>query len=256
MVTPLRRSSSTGAAVDSSLVEMAPAGVTGFVKMPLCISGVLGRAQVFLVKGETPLLCGRPIIEALGIDLAFSRQAIRYRDGPWMPATLGLQGEYLLPLWEPNEELDFANLDFQFDLIVASEGEVDPKPCSLQQFEQEEHALVTDDKETLEPCHVDGLRNLLPKQLQTFDLFLHEMQNDLHGYVTGELHSHPKRVIWEVYEQPLHALSWKTRALRHLPGFFTMFDQCQYGSRCLDTDGLWKLVKKPTAILTTKRFLQ
>ena len=56
-------------------------------------------------------------------------------------------------------------------------------------------------------------------------------------------------------EQPLHVLSWKTRALRHLPGFFTMFDQCQYGSRCLDTDGLWKLVKKPTAILTTKRFL-
>ena len=187
------------------------------------------------------------------------------------------------------------------------------------------------------------------------------MQNDLHGYVTGELHSQPKRVIWEVYcgnartskladtlgarvetfsyetgwdfdvkshrdaflvrlqaevpddlllaptcgpwspmqnlaarspeqkaalqelrewhheihlnfvkkayltqvrngahahlEQPLRALSWKTRALRHLPGFFSMFDQCQYGSRCLDTDGLWKLVKKPTAILTTKRFL-
>lgn len=60
------------------------------VRLPLCISGVLGQAQVFLVKGETPLLCGRP--EALGIDLAFSRQAIRYRDGPWMPATLGLHG--------------------------------------------------------------------------------------------------------------------------------------------------------------------
>ena len=88
------------------------------VRLPLCISGVLGRAQVFLVKGETPLLCGRPIIEALGIDLAFSRQAIRYRDGPWMPATLGLQGEYLLPLWELSEDLDFSNLDFQFDLIV------------------------------------------------------------------------------------------------------------------------------------------
>ncbi len=51
----------------------------------------------------------------------------------------------MLPLWEPNEELDFSNLDFQFDLIVASEGEVDPKPCSLEQFEQEERALVVDD---------------------------------------------------------------------------------------------------------------
>ena len=73
--------------------------------------------------------------------MAFSRQAIRYRDGPWMPATLGLQGEYLLPLalWEPNEDLDFSSLDFQFDLIVAAEGEVDPNPCSMQQFEQEGH---------------------------------------------------------------------------------------------------------------------
>ena len=113
------------------------------VRLPICISGVLGRAQVFLVKGETPLLCGRPIIEALGIDLAFSRQAIRYRDGPWMPATLGLHGEYLLPLWEPLEDLDLSNLDFQFDFIVAADGEVDPNPCSMQQFEQEEQALVT-----------------------------------------------------------------------------------------------------------------
>lgn len=56
-------------------------------------------------------------------------------------------------------------------------------------------------------------------------------------------------------EQPMHALSWKTRALRQLPGYFTLLDQCRFGTRCLDSDGLWKLVKKPTAILTTKRFL-
>ena len=331
------------------------------VRLPLCISGVLGRAQVFLVKGETPLLCGRPIIEALGIDLAFSRQAIRYRDGPWMSATLGLQGEYLLPLWEPSEDLDFSNLDFQFDLIVASEGEVDPNPCSMQQFEQEEYALVVDACPADKSGRADGERPLLPKQLQTFDTLLLEMQNDLHAYVTSELHSQPSRVIWEVYcgnartsqlaetfgarvetfsyetgwdfdlkshreaflsrlqaevpddlllaptcgpwspmqnlaarseeqkmalqelrewhheihlnfvrkayliqvrngahahlEQPMHALSWKTRALRRLPGFMTLLDQCQFGSQCLDSDGLWKLVKKPTAILTTKRFL-
>ena len=331
------------------------------VRLPLCISGVLGQAQVFLVKGETPLLCGRPIIEALGIDLAFSRQAIRYRDGPWMPATLGLHGEYLLPLWEPHEDMDFSNLDFQFDLIVAADGEVDPNPCSMQQFEQEEQALVITEMDYNDNTEKLGDRPLPPKQLQTFDTLLKEMHNDLHAYVTKELHVQPARVIWEVYcgnartsslaetlgarvetfsyetgwdfdlkthrdallsrlqaevpdelllaptcgpwslmqslaartpeqkaslqeyrewhheihlnfvkkafltqvrngahahlEQPMHALSWKTRALRNLPGFFTLLDQCQFGSRCLDTDGLWKLVKKPTAILTTKRFL-
>ena len=169
------------------------------VRLPLCISGVLGRAQVFLVKGETPLLCGRPIIEALGIDLAFSRQAIRYRDGPWMPATLGLQGEYLLPLWEPSEDLDFSNLDFQFDLIVADEGEVDPKPCSLRQFEQEEHALLADGLSKPQPVPSVGERLLRPRQLQTFDVLLQELQNDAHAYLTYELHSRPTRVIWEVY---------------------------------------------------------
>ena len=101
-----------------------------------------------------------------------SRQAIRYRDGAWMPATLGLQGEYLLPLWEPNEAMDFSNLDFQFDLIVASEGEVDPTPCSMQQFEQE---LVADDCQAAEQSKVDGERLLPPKQLLTFNTLLQEM---------------------------------------------------------------------------------
>ena len=33
----------------------------------MCLGGLCGRAQVFLIKGETPMLCGRPIIEALGV---------------------------------------------------------------------------------------------------------------------------------------------------------------------------------------------
>ena len=56
-------------------------------------------------------------------------------------------------------------------------------------------------------------------------------------------------------EQPAFALSWKTRALRDLPGFHAVFDQCQYGAQCLDTDGVWKPVKKTTGIQTTKHYL-
>ncbi len=56
-------------------------------------------------------------------------------------------------------------------------------------------------------------------------------------------------------EQPAFALSWKTRALRDLPGFHAVFDQCQYGAQCLDYDGLWKPVKKTTGIQTTKHYL-
>eukprot|EP00434_Breviolum_minutum_P011390 symbB.v1.2.010051.t1/scaffold636.1/size252712/6 len=246
---------------------------------------VFGRAQVFLVKGETPLLCGRPIIEALGIDLAFSRQAIRYRDGPWMPATLGLHGEYLLPLWEPLEDLDLSNLDFQFDLIVAADGEVDPNPCSMQQFEQEEQALTFSyetgwdfDLKTHRDAFLSRLQAEIPDELllaptcgpwslmQSLAARTPEQKAALQEYREWhhEIHLNfvKKAYLTQVrngahahLEQPMHALSWKTRALRNLPGFHTLLDQCQFGSRCLDTDGLWKLVKKPTAILTTKRYL-
>jgi len=53
-------------------------------------------------------------------------------------------------------------------------------------------------------------------------------------------------------EQPEHALSWKTSALHDLPGLWTPFDQCAYGCCCLDDDNCWRLVKKPTALMTTK----
>ena len=113
--------------------------------------------------------------------------------------TLGLHGEYLLPLWEPHEDMDFSNLDFQFDLIVAADGEIDPNPCSIQQFEQEEQALVTSETASNDSSEKPGDRPLPPKQLQTFDTILKEIYNDLHSYVTKELHAQLAGMIWEVY---------------------------------------------------------
>ena len=110
----------------------------------MCIGGQHGRAQVFLVKGETPLLCGRPIIEALGIVLDFANKKIRLQDGPWTSATLGYHGEYLLSLWEPvDDDYPFYNMDLlHFDLMLAGDGEVDPKAVTLEQFDGEEHVFT------------------------------------------------------------------------------------------------------------------
>ena len=330
------------------------------VRLPMCVGGIVGRAQVFLVKGETPLLCGRPIMEALGISLDFASKSIRFSNGPWQPATIGAHGEYLLPLWEPGEPLDFANLDFQFDLQVAGDGEVDPKPMSLAQFEEEEQVMNVSENNSDVPSDAGDLP--LPRhQLKTLDVKLAELHNDYHGYVTSELHSKTKRVIWEVYcgrartseiaeslgatvetfsfetgwnfnlqdhrsaflrrleaevpdelflaptcapwspmqnlaarddeqkqrlqelrewhhgthlvfvrkayetqirngghahlEQPAFALSWKTKSLSALPGIQARFDQCQYGCQCLDFDNIWKPVRKPTIILTSKQYM-
>ena len=62
--------------------------------------------------------------------------------------------------------------------------------------------------------------------------------------VDGARHAH--------LEQPSKALSWKTVALRDLPGFHVVFDQCMYGCCCLDFDDNWRLVKKGTGLRTTK----
>ena len=332
------------------------------VRLPMSVTGKHGRAQVFLIKGETPLLCGRPIIEALGLVIDFSQRKMRFQDGPWTPATLGYHGEYLLPLWEPyDDDYPYYNPDLlHFDLLLAGDGEVDPSPVTMEQFDGEEHIFTSNDHAALQAEVLDGSRPLQRHQLQTFDQKLQELHNDYHSYITSELHTSGK-VIWEVYcgrartseladcmgahievfsyetgwdfdlkshrdeflrrldaevpdelfmaptcgpwspmqnlaarspeqqenlrdlrewhheihlkfvktaflrqvrngahahiEQPAHALSWKTLALKSLPGFHAVFDQCQYGCQCLDSDGVWKPTKKPTAIHTTKKYL-
>ena len=333
------------------------------VRLPMSISGKHGRAQVFLIKGETPLLCGRPIIEALGLVIDFAQKKMRFQDGPWTPATLGYHGEYLLPLWEAfDDDYPHYNLDLlDFDLMLAGDGEVDPTTISMEQFDGEVHIFTSHEAASVPESEVcDGSRPLPRHQLRTFDQKLHELHNEYHSYITAELHSTTK-VIWEVYcgrartseladcmgacvevfsfetgwdfdlqshraeflrrldaevpdelfmaptcgpwspmqnlaartpeqqlrlqelrewhheihlnfvkraylrqvrngahahiEQPAHALSWKTRALKSLPGFHAVFDQCQYGSQCLDKDGVWRPTKKPTAVQTTKKYL-
>ena len=66
--------------------------------------------------------------------------------------------------------------------------------------------------------------------------------------VEGSRHAH--------VEQPKHALSWKTKALRDLPGRRADFDQCRYGATCQDEDMVWRPVKKSTTFMTTKQAMQ
>ena len=63
--------------------------------------------------------------------------------------------------------------------------------------------------------------------------------------VLGARHAH--------VEQPRYALSWKTKALKHLPGYDASFDQCMYGAVCMNEQGLWLPVRKSTTIRTTKK---
>ena len=74
--------------------------------IPTFVDGKFGTIELFLLPGNTPMLCGRPIVEALGMTMDFAQRRLRIGSSPWMPATLGRQGEYL---WSLTNEHDSAS---------------------------------------------------------------------------------------------------------------------------------------------------
>ena len=170
------------------------------MEMPMFVSGSYGHAQVFLLKGETPMLRGRPIIEALGVIMDFQQRLVRLNSGmPPLDFTVSISC-----LFEPEQPIDFTrSLDLDFDLRLAPAGEVDPMGITLADFEKEESAFaLMDDSPAVEVQHEPEPREcLLPRhQLRTADELLQAESNQYHAYVTDELHKPTRRrVIWEVY---------------------------------------------------------
>ena len=299
------------------------------------------------------------IMESLGIIFDCKNKRIKLDESPWQDAVVGAHGEYLLPLLD-DYDAHLLNHPPAFELVVPADGGTTGSLLSFNDFETAEKlfaGVVPTEYPTL-----DGDRALKRHQLQTMDVSLTTLENDLQAYVTAELHpaqeDSRKRVLWEVYcggarvsqlaesmgmdvevfgletgwdfelkehreaflqrqrdeapdevyfapmcgpwsqmqnlaartdeqkfqlyklrkhhhrthlrfvaqayleqinnarhahiEQPELALSWKTTALKDLPGFWVVFHQCMFGCCCLDSDGLWKLVKKSTGVLTSK----
>lgn len=63
------------------------------VKLPIYVGGRFGFVQMYLLRGETPMLLGRPIMESLGILLDCRNKALKFDDTPWFPAVVGSSGE-------------------------------------------------------------------------------------------------------------------------------------------------------------------
>ena len=72
-----------------------------------------------------------------------------------------------------------------------------------------------------------------------------------------------KRVYMEQYnnsrevtlEHPWTSRAWMTKAWHQLPGYETYVDQCAYGLKVPDDEGVVRPSKKPTKFLTTKKHL-
>ena len=330
------------------------------VRLPLCAGGKHGYVQMYLLPGETPMLLGRPIMEALGLVLDCRERMIKFDDMPWQEAVVGAHGEYLLSLLNEYDS-DLWQYPPSFELMVPADGGVSGDFVDFQVFNKE--VKLFDDTPVVQSAAQDGPCPLKRHVLQTCDVRLNTLENELHAYITAELHQQPKkRVLWEVYcggarvselaesmgmdveifsyetgwdfdlkehqaiflerlrdempdevylaptcgpwsqmqnlntktdaqqyelylkrkehhechlkfvaqvymeqinnarhahiEQPERALSWRTAALKDLPGHWILLHQCMFGCACLDKDGWWKLVKKPTGILSSKVSMQ
>ena len=56
--------------------------------IPIFVKSAMGFAQALIIKGGTPMLMGRPIIEELGIVVNFQSRMMMFEDRPWRQITM------------------------------------------------------------------------------------------------------------------------------------------------------------------------
>ena len=168
-------------------------------RVPVFLNNDFGFAQAFITKGETPMLMGRPIIEALGIVINFKRQQMMFEGHPWRQITIGRHGEYLLSLTE-DYEAELADQVPSFDLRLEdqsdefqSSGEV----MDFQAYQKQEGVFNSNDDSPTQP----GERPVLIKHWKMLENALAAEEKRIHATLTRELHDPTPRprIIWEVY---------------------------------------------------------
>ena len=170
-------------------------------KVPVFVNSGRGFIAAFIISGETPMLMGRPIMEALGLIINFQNQTMMFAGHPWKECTLGRHGEYLLPLTEDfTPELMAGPVAFDLTLSDSAppadeyEYTVDFLTYLSLEGVPQSQAMSAEDQETV------GERKLTQKFWKTVQTSLSTAEGDLNAYVTAELHEEPRpRLIWEVY---------------------------------------------------------
>ena len=88
------------------------------VRLPVYIEGQAGYIETFIVEGSTPLLIGRPILQALNIKIDYNQNKISVQDGEWKDTTMGEKGEYLLQ-FDHGLEVDPEGHHISFDYVTS-----------------------------------------------------------------------------------------------------------------------------------------
>ena len=104
-----------------------------------------------LLPGETPMLLGRPILEALGVTMDYKNHLLRIDGGPWFPALRGCHGEYLLPLLDGLVTYNPAECKvLDFDLVVPQDGGTTGELLTFMEFNEEESVFHSCENEEMD----------------------------------------------------------------------------------------------------------
>ena len=95
------------------------------VRLPVYLDGKSGYMECFVMDGSTPLLIGRPILQALNVQMNYCDGKMSIKNGPWFDddVSLGEKGEYLLKLddgVEQDPEGNFIDFDYITDESLAA----------------------------------------------------------------------------------------------------------------------------------------
>ena len=194
-------------------------------RVPMFVNNTFGFCQAFIIKGETPMLMGRPVIEALGIIINFKNQQMMFDGHPWRPVTLGHHGEYLLSLTE-DFEIELADKTPSFDLRLAEEQpdqQLSDDVVDLTTYKKEEGIFNASEDNPA----ASGQKPVLNKHWKMFETALSTELNRAHALVTQELHQPQPRpcIIWEIYagasrtSQIAEALGCETRVFGYETGW-------------------------------------
>ena len=166
------------------------------VDLPVMLDGKYGTIQCYLVPGNTPMLMGRPVIEALHMGIDFSQKQIRFGRSPWQPVLVGKHGEYLLSLTAGMEHVPDPTKSL-FTLHIAEE--VPGSHLHLEDFNNLEHVFAADEQVPTDNNFTSA--RLHRHALRTMEVQLTTTMNSTEAYITNELHQPPehRRVYWEVY---------------------------------------------------------
>ena len=175
-----------------------------------------GYVTGFVIPGETPMLMGRPILEALGLTLNFQKKLLVWEDSPWQDITIGRHGEYLLPL-TADFQPDMLTRPPAFDLVLADSAlheDVEPFTVDFKTYKSQE-GVSQDAGQT--PV-AEGSRKIVLKDWKRIDHALNHTERQLQA--TG----------WD-FDDPSHRAAFLRKQQDELPDEILLAPKCSLWSK-------------------------